>query len=69
MAAPNPQTAIDNLQAALAAGVKTVRIGDRMIEYQSQKEILAAINYFQSLIDGTSTESVKQIKVSYTKGD
>ncbi len=50
------QTDLDNLKAALVSGATKVKIGDREVEYRSQKELLATIQMVQSYLDGTSTD-------------
>ena len=63
------QSDLDALNAALVSGAKYVRIGDRLIEYRTQTELVALIAYVQSQIaaPAASTTSPDLIQASFSK--
>jgi hypothetical protein len=59
-----------NAKAALASGALRVQLGDRLVIYRSQKEILELIRLIQSELNGpnvTSTAAISQ--ASFSKGN
>jgi hypothetical protein len=62
---------LENLKAALISGARKVQIGDRIVEYRSQNEILAAIRLIEQTIAGTSTDSetANVITSSFSRGE
>lgn len=66
------QDDLDALVSALKTGASKVQIGDRVVEYRSQKDLIAAIKMVQSYIDGVSTTadgSPDIIRPTYSKGE
>ncbi len=45
-----------NLKAALVSGARKVQIGDRIVEYRSQADLMAAIEMVQAELEGASAE-------------
>jgi hypothetical protein len=66
MAITYTQTHLDALIEALATGAKSVQVGDRKIEYNSQKELLALIAMIQKQLDGVDTTQTSSKNVPYT---
>lgn len=66
---PVQQSDIDALTAALAAGERMVRKGDKAVEYRSVDELLAARNALQAQFDaeqasaGTTTPRPRQTRL------
>jgi hypothetical protein len=59
-----------NAKAALASGALRVQLGDRLVIYRSQKEILELIRVIQTELNGanvTATAAVSQ--ASFSKGN
>lgn len=66
------QADLDNLKAALVSGTSRVQIGDRVIEYRSQKDLLAAIQMVQNYLDGVSTDvddNPNIIRPTFSRGE
>lgn len=63
------QTDLDALNAALVSGAKYVRIGDRLIEYRTQAELVAVISYVQSQLAASAplTTSPNLIQPTFSK--
>ena len=63
------QTDLDSLNAALLSGAKYVRIGDRLIEYRLQSELIELINYVQSQLAAPAplTTSPNLIQPTFSK--
>lgn len=49
------QTDIDNLNTAIANGERVVRLGDKMVEYRSIAELIAARNDLQAQMTTAAT--------------
>ncbi len=65
-------TDLDNLKAALVSGASKVQIGDRTVEYRSQKDLLAAIQMVQNYLDGVSTDvddNPNIVRPTYSRGE
>lgn len=66
------QSDLDALKAALLTGATEVQIGDRLVKYRSQKELLAAIKMVTSYLDGvpsTADGNPDIIRPTYSKGE
>ncbi len=48
------QTDLDNIQAAIAGGELTVKIGDRLVTYRSIDDLLKASRVISSSINSTA---------------
>lgn len=59
-----------NAKAALASGATEVQIGDRLVKYRSQKDLLALISMITEQLDGTdtSTESPNVVNPTFSRG-
>lgn len=63
------QANLDALKEALLTGATEVQIGDRVVKYRSQKEILKMINIIEEHLNGISSTSAPNTVVpSYSKG-
>lgn len=51
------QTDLDNAKAALVSGALQVRIGDRMVTYRSQDDILKLCQLIQNYLAGINSSS------------
>jgi hypothetical protein len=63
-------TDLANAKAALASGALRVQLGDRLVIYRSQKEILELIRVIQTELNGaniTTTAAISQ--ASFSKGN
>lgn len=71
MAITYTQADLDSVKEALLTGATRVRIGDREIEYRSQKDLKALMAEISSYINGqpTSTTSPNNIGATFTKGE
>ncbi len=56
MALTFTQADLDRLKEAYLTGARKVQVGDRTIEYNSPKELLAAIELVSAYIDGLSDD-------------
>jgi hypothetical protein len=56
------------LRQALARGERRVTFGDRMIEYRSVDELLAAIHEIESVLAARTQRRPRQLRVTTTKG-
>lgn len=66
------QNDLDNLKAALVTGASRVKIGDREIEYKSNKDIMEAIKIVQNYLDGVSTSvdsNPNIIRPTFSRGE
>ncbi len=66
------QSDLDNLKAALVSGASKVQIGDRTVEYRSQKDLINTIKMVQDYLDGVSTDvddNPNVIRATYKKGE
>lgn len=64
------QTDLENLKAALVSGASEVQIGDRVVKYRSQRDLLAAIQMVQNYLEGVSTDiddNPNVIKSTYSR--
>ena len=64
------QTDLDGLQAALVSGAKYVRIGDRLIEYRTQAELIEAIVLVSRALAAPAplTSSPNLVQAAFSKG-
>lgn len=63
------QTDLDNLKAALAAGVRRVMFKDRSVEYNTTAELIQAIDIIQGeLNQQNGIRSSRQVRIYATKG-
>lgn len=64
------ETDLANLKAALVSGATRVQIGDRMVEYRSQKELLEVIKMVEASLAEPAPEEVNPnvIQVSFSRG-
>lgn len=51
------QTDLDNVKAALVSGATIVKLGDRMVQYRSQDEILKLCQLIQNYLAGVTSTS------------
>ncbi len=49
------QADLDAAKAALVSGALTVKIGDREVQYRTQKDLLALIDLISGQLNGSST--------------
>jgi len=68
MAIVYTQADLDNLKDALLTGATEVRIGDRIIVYRSQAEILQLIKLVQSQLSSSTSSSASLVQAKYKKG-
>jgi hypothetical protein len=57
-----------NLKAALVSGALIVQIGDRMVRYRDQKDIIQAIRMVSEDINGSPTDTVSTVQATFNKG-
>lgn len=57
------------LKQALLTGANEVQIGDRRVKYNSPSEILRVIRMVEEYLNASSTDSIKTIQASYSKGN
>jgi hypothetical protein len=62
------QTHLDKLIEAYTQGVNQVRIGDRMMVFNSPADLLKQIKVIQAQLDGVPTESSSNVPARFTKG-
>lgn len=63
------QTDLDNLKAALVSGALRVQLGDRLVIYRSQAELINAIRLVESQLSGLNTTTTPNvIQATYSKG-
>lgn len=66
------QADLDRLKEAYLTGATKVQVGDRTIEYRSQKDLLAAIKNVQEYIDGAQTDvddNPDIIRATFSRGE
>lgn len=62
------QTDIDTLKAAIARGVREVRINGEMVQYQSMKEMKQALEMMTAEVSGTSRSAVQIVYPTTSRG-
>jgi hypothetical protein len=69
MALSFTQTDLDNAKAALVSGAMEVRVGDRIIKYRSQSDIINLIQAILQYLDGVNvTDTPNVVSATYSKG-
>jgi hypothetical protein len=63
------QADLDNLKAALVSGTLRVQLGDRLVIYRSQAELINAIKLVDGQLSGINTTSTANvIQSTFAKG-
>lgn len=63
------QTDLDNAKAALVSGATEVRVGDRIIKYRAQTDIINLIQVISQYLDGVNTQTTPNVvSATYSKG-
>lgn len=63
------ETDLENLKAALLSGARKVQVGDRIVEYRSQSEIIAAIKMVEQYLAENQDANSNVISASYSRGE
>jgi len=68
MALTFTQADLDNLKAAFVSGALEVQIGDRLIKYRSQKDLVQALEMVKRAVEGFSSEdSPNVVQATFSK--
>ena len=62
------QTDIDTLKAAIARGVRRVRINGEEVEYQSLKEMRQALEMMESEVAGANRKTMQVVYPTTSRG-
>lgn len=60
---------LSNLKAALVSGALIVQIGDRMIRYRDQNDIIKAIRMVKQELEGIPSDTATTIQATFNKGN